>query len=590
MNTFQIIECLALGILLFLAVLTIFLNRRISNAANAPDLISTLAGINALREAQTQLDRLFREELARNRQEASGHAQSLRGEVLSCLSTVGESITGKVENLTLSNDRRLESVRTGLEQRLGGFSADSSRRLDDIAKALTATTTRFQTDVTGQLLEFRTSLDCALRDTQALQREQSQTISTAFAGFQAGLDEKHLNLQCLLNGRITELTHGTAQQLEAVQTTLRENTRHLREETGVSLKNLGDTVVKTIGEMMQLQKKELAEIRSTIDARLSTIQTENERKLEQMRLTVDEKLQGTLETRLGESFKQVSDRLEQVYKGLGEMQSLAAGVGDLKRVLTNVKTRGTWGEVQLGALLEQILASDQYSQNVATTGTGERVEFAIKLPGRDGSAGSPVWLPIDAKFPVEDYQRLVDASERGDSEAIDKAIRQLECTLKNCAKTISHKYILPPCTTDFGILFLSTEGLYAEAMRRPGLIEFIQREYRVVLTGPSTLAALLNSFQMGFRTLAIQKRSSEVWELLGAVKTEFGKYADVLAKVKKKLNEAQSTIDTAETRTRAIQRKLRDVESIDENRILLGQADADNDPLQELIGAAAADR
>jgi DNA recombination protein RmuC len=206
-------------------------------------------------------------------------------------------------------------------------------------------------------------------------------------------------------------------------------------------------------------------------------------------------------------------------------------------------------------LLEQILAPDQYSQNVATTGGSERVEFAIKLPGRDG-AGSPVWLPIDAKFPVEDYQRLVDASDRGDAEAIDKAARQLENTIKACAKTLSDKYILPPSTTDFGILFLSTEGLYAEAMRRPGLVEFIQREYRVVLTGPSTLAALLNSFQMGFRTLAIQKRSSEVWELLGVVKTEFGKYADVLAKLKKKLNEAQSAIDRAETRSRAIQRKL----------------------------------
>jgi DNA recombination protein RmuC len=244
------------------------------------------------------------------------------------------------------------------------------------------------------------------------------------------------------------------------------------------------------------------------------------------------------------------------------MQTLAAGVGDLKRVLTNVKTRGTWGEIQLGALLEQMLAPDQYGQNVATSGTGERVEYAIKLPGRD-SNGTPVWLPIDAKFPVEDYQRLVEASERGDVDAFEKASRQLEATLKSCAKSLSDKYIAPPATTDFGILFLSTEGLYAEAMRRAGLAEFIQREYRIVLSGPSTLAALLNSFQMGFRTLAIQQRSSEVWELLGTVKSEFGKYADVLAKVKRKLTEAQNTIDKAETRTRAIHRKLRDVESTD---------------------------
>ncbi len=306
----------------------------------------------------------------------------------------------------------------------------------------------------------------------------------------------------------------------------------------------------------------LTDIRSTIDARLNTIQIENEKKLEQMRQTVDEKLQGTLEARLGESFKQVSDRLEQVYRGLGEMQTLAAGVGDLKRVLTNVKTRGTWGEIQLGALLEQVLAPDQYARNVSTTGTQERVEFAIRLPGKD-SNGAPVWLPIDAKFPLEDYQRLVEASERADAEGVELASRRLEMTLKNCAKTLSDKYIAPPNTTDFGILFLSTEGLYAEAMRRPGLAEQLQRDCRVVLAGPSTLAAMLNSFQMGFRTLAIQQRSSEVWELLGVVKGEFGKYADVLAKIKRKLNEAQNTVDMAETRTRQIQRKLRKVEAAD---------------------------
>jgi DNA recombination protein RmuC len=514
MNTLQILEPIAFAILLILAVLAFILYRRISSTS-APDLSSVVSGIDTLRQSQNQVDNSLREELYRNRQEAAGQAQSLRSEVLTSFSTIGESLTGKVENLARSNDQRLELVRSGM-------------------------------------------------------------------------DEKHLSLQSLLDGRIRVLTQETAQRLEGVQVALQENAKHLREETGGSLKNFGDTVMKTLSEMMQLQKTEFVEIRSTIDGRLSSIQTENEKKLDQMRQTVDEKLQGTLEARLGESFKQVSDRLEQVHKGLGEMQSLAAGVGDLKRVLTNVKTRGTWGEVQLGALLEQILAPEQYSQNVAVTGTSERVEFAIKLPGRDG-AGTPVWLPVDAKFPVEDYQRLVDASDKGDVEALDKAIRQLESTLKNCAKTLSDKYILPPSTTDFGILFLATESLYAEAMRRPGLVEFIQREYRVVLTGPSTLAALLNSLQMGFRTLAIQKRSSEVWELLGVVKTEFGKYADVLAKVKKKLNEAQSTIDKAETRTRAIQRKLRDVEGVDNIQALLDEADADGNPLEELVGANVGD-
>jgi DNA recombination protein RmuC len=264
---------------------------------------------------------------------------------------------------------------------------------------------------------------------------------------------------------------------------------------------------------------------------------------------------------VGESFRQVSERLEQVYSGLGEMRMLASGVGDLKRVLTNVKIRGTWGEVQLGAIIEQLLAPEQFARNVATSGTGERVEYAVKLPGRDSS--EPVWLPIDAKFPMEDYLGLIEASERGDGEASEKASRQLEMTLRLCAKNLSDRYLAPPFTTDFGILFLSTEGLYAEAMRRPGFADAIQREYRVVLSGPSTLAALLNALQMGFRTLAIQKRSSEVWETLGSVKTEFSKYAQVLVIVKKKLSQAQDSIDRAETRTMAIQRTLRDVEAPD---------------------------
>lgn len=359
--------------------------------------------------------------------------------------------------------------------------------------------------------------------------------------------------------------HDLTRRIDAADRSVRDEFSRLRQEQSAQSQGLRGEVVASLtavgaGMEKRLESfsadsgRRLTEIRSSVDQRLASIQTDNERKLEQMRQTVEEKLQGTLEARLGESFKQVSDRLEQVHKGLGEMQTLAAGVGDLKRVLTNVKTRGTWGEVQLGALLEQMLAPDQYAQNVATTGGVERVEFAVKLPGRDGA--SPVWLPIDAKFPVEDYQRLVEASERGDAEAAERASRQLESTLKLSARNVSEKYIAPPATTDFGILFLSTEGLYAEAMRRPGLAESVQREYRVTLAGPSTLAAMLNSFQMGFRTLAIQRRSSEVWELLGAVKTEFAKYADVLAKVRKKLSEAQNTIDTAETRTRAIQRRL----------------------------------
>jgi DNA recombination protein RmuC len=338
--------------------------------------------------------------------------------------------------------------------------------------------------------------------------------------------------------------------------------RQSREELAGALKGVGDTLYGQVGLLTQTTDKKLDMLREAVEQRLQAIQADNAKQLDQMRATVDEKLQGTLEKRLGESFKQVSERLEQVYKGLGEMQSLAAGVGDLKRVLTNVKTRGTWGEVQLGAMLEQVLTPDQYAANVAVKEGGERVEFAIKLPGRGEDDKEIVWLPVDAKFPVEDYQRLMDAQEKADAESAEGAAKQLEARIKQCAGDICSKYLNPPKTTDFGILFLPTEGLFAEVIRRTGLVEFVQRECRVVIAGPTTLWALLNSLQMGFRTLAIEKRSSEVWNLLSAVKTEWTKYADVLAKVQKKIHEASDTIEQAQTRTRVIGRKLKDVQEL----------------------------
>jgi DNA recombination protein RmuC len=300
-----------------------------------------------------------------------------------------------------------------------------------------------------------------------------------------------------------------------------------------------------------------------METQLQAMQEDNTRKLEQMRATVDEKLQSTLDKRLGESFKQVSERLEQVYKGLGEMRTLATGVGDLKKVLTNVKTRGTWGEIRLSHILEQILTPDQYEVNVATKkNSNERVEFAIKLPGQEADKEKIIWMPIDSKFPQEDYQRLMDAQEAGDKELAEKSIKNLAMRIKAEARRIKEKYLDPPGTTDFGIMFLPVEGLYAEVLRQPGLCDTLQREHRIVVTGPTTLAALLNSLQMGFRTLAIEKHSSEVWQLLGMVKTEFGKFGDVLAKTKKKLQEAGHTIDKAEIRTRAIARKLRKVQEV----------------------------
>jgi DNA recombination protein RmuC len=340
-----------------------------------------------------------------------------------------------------------------------------------------------------------------------------------------------------------------------------EESRAQRAELGGSLERYTGQTHQQLIEMQRDQRTELERIRSVVDGRLLALQTDNAAKLEQMRLTVDEKLQSTLETRLGESFRLVSDRLEQVHKGLGEMQNLASGVGDLKRVLSNVTTRGAWGEVQLENLLTQMLAPEQFERNVSPTGSGERVEFAIKLPGT-GSA--PVWLPIDAKFPSETYQRLAAAAERSDADAVEVCARELEAVVRACARTFSGKYLAPPHTTDFGILFLATEGLYAEALRRPGLAESVQTDYRVVLAGPTTFAALLNSLQMGFRTLAIQQRSGEVWKLLGDVKTQFGKYSQVLEVIRKRLDQATQTVDEASVRTRAIERRLKTVDAADD--------------------------
>jgi len=319
-------------------------------------------------------------------------------------------------------------------------------------------------------------------------------------------------------------------------------------------------------------------LKIAVEGRLTAMQADNAAKLEEMRRTVDEKLHATLEQRLGQSFKLVSDRLEQVHRGLGEMQTLAAGVGDLKRVLTNVKTRGTWGEVQLAALLEQLLTAEQFSANVITRpGSNERVDFAIRLPGKGD--GAVVWLPIDAKFPIEDYQRLLDAQDRGEPALVEEAARAIEGRLKGEAKSIHEKYVSPPHTTDFAMLYLPIEGLYAEALRRPGLAEALQRDYRVSLAGPTTLAALLNSLQMGFRTLAIEQRSAEVWAVLGAVKTEFGKFGEALAHTKKKLDEASNSISKAETRTRQLSRRLKEVEAlpIGEAEQLIGITDLDGE-------------
>ena len=326
-----------------------------------------------------------------------------------------------------------------------------------------------------------------------------------------------------------------------------------------------ESFAQQLSRLTQSNEQRFEQLRLSVEGRLAAIQADNASKLEEMRKTVDEKLHATLEQRLGDSFKLVSERLEQVHKGLGEMQTLASGVGDLKKVLTNVKTRGTWGEVQLEALLDQLLAAEQFEKNVMTRpGSNERVEFAIRLPGREreGEKSLPVWLPIDAKFPMEDYQRLIEAHDRADPLAVEAAAKALEMRLREEARKIRDKYVEPPHTTDFAILYLPTEGLYAEALRRPGLTESLQQDFRISLAGPTTLAALLNSLQMGFRTLAIEKRSSEVWRVLGAVKTEFGKFGEALESTRRKLEQATKSIESAGVRTRQIERKLKGVEAL----------------------------
>ena len=371
--------------------------------------------------------------------------------------------------------------------------------------------------------------------------------------------------------RLNDFTARTDQRLDVLREVLTEDARKARSEGADLQQRFAEALGQRLNELTQRNEQRIGEMRATLEQKLRELQVGNEAKLEQMRATVDEKLQSTLETRLGESFRLVSERLEHVQRGLGEMQQLATGVGDLKRVLNNVKSRGVFGEVQLAGLLEQVFAPDQYAANVATIpGSSERVEFAVRFPGSSGD--TPVWLPIDAKFPREDYERLLDAQERADGEAARNAGDALERRVRLEAQRICDKYVAAPHTTEFAILFLPTEGLYAEVLRRPGLVEALQRDCRIAIAGPTTLLALMTSFQMGFRTLAIEKRSSEVWRTLGAVKTEFGKFGDVLDGVQKKLAEASNKIEQTGVRTRAIQRSLRDVESLpgEEGSALLG--------------------
>ncbi len=421
---------------------------------------------------------------------------------------------------------------------------------DEVARSAMAT----RQELGATLAGFQQTLLTQQGDATRTQNEQIDSFRAQLGAMQQGLGDA-----------LRDAAHQQGLQAAGLREAQAQALARFNEAQEAALRRLGEGVAEQLRVLTDSNERRLSEVRTTVETRLQALQADNEKKLEQMRQTVDEKLHATLEARLGESFKQVAERLELVHRGLGEMQRLASDVGSLNRVLNNVKTRGIFGEVQLNGLLEQVFTPEQYAINVETVpGSGARVEFAIKLPGQGANDGQPLWLPIDAKFPREDYERLLEAQDRADLPAIEAAAKAIEQRLRLEARTIRDKYLAPPHTSDFAILFVPTEGLYAEALRRPGLFESLQRDCRVMLAGPTTLLATLNSLQMGFRTLALEKRSSEVWQVLSAVKTEFTKFGDVLAKTRKKLDEASNTISSVETRTRVMGRALKQVEAMPE--------------------------
>ncbi len=421
-----------------------------------------------------------------------------------------------------------------------------------------------RSELTQGLSLFQQALLAQSGDVARTQNEQIDSFRVQLAAMQQQVAQALQDATQSLARQAQSGSEAVAASLAQAREAQASGLMQAREAQDMALRRFADGLNEQLRQLAEGNERRLGEVRQAVEQRLAALQEGNEKKLDQMRATVDEKLQATLESRLGESFKQVADRLEQVHKGLGEMQSLAQGVGDLKHLLTNVKTRGIFGEAQLAALLEQVFTVDQYAAQIATRPGGKnQVDFAIKLPGRSDS-GEPLWLPIDAKFPNEDYERLLDAQQRADATGAEAAGKALEVRIRLEAKSIAEKYIEPPYTTDFAILFLPTEGLYAEVLRRPGLMESLQRDHRITLAGPTTLLAMLNSLQMGFRTLALEKRSSEVWQVLGAVKTEFGKFGDVLAKVKSQTETVLNTLSSAEQRSRVMGKALRNVEALPE--------------------------
>lgn len=516
-------------------------------------------------------------ELRAGREEAQSAAKALREELSGHFQTVTNNLSGHLNSMAAVQLERLG----GMTEQLKGLESSNREALDKVRGTFDQRVRELQESNERKIAEMRTTLTDGMK-----------TVGERFTSSAQELGKAQKEQLEGMSGQLRQMNEANQASIDRVRKTLDErvgqlqegNERKFTEIRGAmaeGLKLAGETIAKSTEGMSKAQQEKLEgvanqlkelnnanqgaidRIRATLDERVKELQSNNEKKLEEMRKTVDEKLHDTLEKRLGESFKLVSERLDAVHKGLGEMQSLANGVGDLKRVLTNVKARGTWAEVQLGAILDQILTPEQYDKNVCVKPeTTERVEFAVRLPGPKDDPHSVVYLPIDSKFPQEDYARLQDAADKADPVAVQQATDALLRAVKASAKDIHDKYVNPPATTDFAILFLPTEGLYAEVLRQPAMVEDLQQNYRIVVAGPTTIVAILSSLRVGFQTLAIEQRASEVWRVLAAVKTEFGKFGDVLAKVKKQLNTASKTIDQTETRTRAMERKLRTVEQL----------------------------
>lgn len=507
----------------------------ISAASSLLGLILLVVALILLARTPRQgaLEATLREETARNREEATNQAVSLRQEVATSLLSLRQDLVQVMERASGAQETQLNKFANSLEV--------------------------FRKIMEGQLDKFRAEEAENARQARQELNEGLARLGEVQAATLTQLASAQQERLTALAERLDALTRNQETRLEAQRQALEGGLAAGRAEMAQTLKALSEAQGQSLAQV----KAELAAIASTVQASLEKLTAENAAKLEQMRQTVDEKLQGTLDKRLGESFGLVSRQLEMVHKSVGEMQGLASGVGDLKRMLSNVKTRGTWGEVQLGSLLDEVFIAEQVAKNVEIRpGSGQRVEFAIRLPGPTGD--NDLLLPIDAKFPQEDYERLLDAAERADALAEEAAIKALEARVRGFAKDICDKYVCPPHSTDFAIMYLPTEGLYAEVLRRPGLAETLWRDYRVQAAGPTTLASILNSLKLGFRTLAIQKRSSEVWQVLGAVKTEFARYGEVLDKVRKKLQEAEGHIDKVAVRKRVIDRRLKEVQTLPE--------------------------